>query len=83
MHAVRHPTAAAIHPDVSASREILVVAQHQHRVLLDAIRAGHPTRAEEVAREHARIALLSLEVILAEHRALAELPGGPLLRASV
>jgi GntR family transcriptional regulator, vanillate catabolism transcriptional regulator len=68
---------------LAGSREILVVAQHQHRVLLDAIRAGHGTRAEEVAREHARMALLNLEVVLKDHGALAQLPGAPLLRAAV
>lgn len=68
---------------LAGSREILMVAQHQHRVLLDAIRAGHGTRAEEVAREHARMALLNLEVVLKDHGALAHLPGAPLLREAV
>jgi GntR family transcriptional regulator of vanillate catabolism len=68
---------------LAGSREILLVAQHQHRVLLDAVRAGHGTRAEEVAREHARMALLNLEVVLDDHRALAHLPGAPLLRAAL
>src|SRR5262245_53978091 len=31
------------------SREILVVAQHQHRGILEAIERGHGTRAEEIA----------------------------------
>ena len=65
------------------SREILVVAQHQHRALIDAIRAGHGTRAEEIAREHARIALLNLEVVLEDHAALSRLRGAPLLRRVV
>jgi GntR family transcriptional regulator of vanillate catabolism len=68
---------------LAGSREILVVAQHQHRVLLEAIRAGHGTRAEEVAREHARMALLNLEVVLEDHGALASIPGAPLLRAAM
>lgn len=68
---------------LAGSREILLVAQHQHRVLLDAIRAGHGTRAEEIAREHARMALLNLEVVLQDHGALAQLPGAPLLRAAM
>jgi GntR family transcriptional regulator of vanillate catabolism len=62
---------------------LLVVAQHQHRVLLDAIRSGHGTRAEDVAREHARMALLNLKIVLEDHRALARLPGGHLLQAAV
>jgi GntR family transcriptional regulator, vanillate catabolism transcriptional regulator len=67
---------------LAGSRELLVVAQHQHRMLLDAIRAGHGTRAEDVAREHARMALLNLEIVLEDHRALAHLPGAHLLRAA-
>jgi GntR family transcriptional regulator of vanillate catabolism len=65
------------------SREILVVAQHQHRVLVGAIREGHGTRAEEIAREHARLAKLNLELVLENHDALAQLEGAPLLRRVV
>jgi GntR family transcriptional regulator of vanillate catabolism len=65
------------------SREILVIAQHQHRVLIDAIRDGHGTRAEEIGREHARLAQLNLELVLEDHSALAALQGAPLLRRVV
>jgi GntR family transcriptional regulator of vanillate catabolism len=65
------------------SREILVVAQHQHRVLIDAIRAGHGARAEEIGREHARLAQLNLDLVLDNHDALAQLQGAPLLRRVV
>ena len=65
------------------SREILVVAQHQHRVLIDAIRAGQGARAEEIGREHARLALLNLDLVLEDHDALSQLPGAPLLRRVV
>ena len=65
------------------SREILVVAQHQHRVLTGAIRDGHGARAEEIAREHARLAKLNLELVLEDHDALAQLQGAPLLRRVV
>jgi GntR family transcriptional regulator, vanillate catabolism transcriptional regulator len=65
------------------SREILVVAQHQHRVLIDAIRAGQGARAEEIAREHARLAQLNLDLVLEDHDALAQLAGAPLLRRVV
>jgi GntR family transcriptional regulator of vanillate catabolism len=61
------------------SREILVVAQHQHRALIEAIRAGHGTRAEEVAREHARLARANLDVVLSSHEALARMRGASLL----
>jgi GntR family transcriptional regulator of vanillate catabolism len=65
------------------SREILVVAQHQHRVLVGAIRQGHGARAEEIAREHARLAKLNLELVLENHDALEQLEGAPLLRRVV
>ena len=65
------------------SREILLVAQHHHRVLIDAIRAGHGSRAEEIGREHARLALLNLELVLDNHEALAQLEGAQLLRRVV
>jgi GntR family transcriptional regulator, vanillate catabolism transcriptional regulator len=63
--------------------ELLVIAQHQHRMLLEAIGAGHGTRAEEVAREHARLARLNLELVLESEPALERLPGAPLLRRAV
>jgi GntR family transcriptional regulator of vanillate catabolism len=73
----------ASHAELPRSREILVVAQHQHRALVDAIRARHGSRAEEIAREHARLARLSLDLVLENHDALARLQGGPLLRRVV
>jgi GntR family transcriptional regulator, vanillate catabolism transcriptional regulator len=63
--------------------EILVVAQHQHRILVDAVRSGHGARAEEVAREHARLAKLNLDLVVESHAALEQLRGAPLLRRAV
>jgi GntR family transcriptional regulator, vanillate catabolism transcriptional regulator len=65
------------------SREILAVAQHHHRVLIDAIRAGQGTRAEEIGREHARLAALNLDLVLENNDALSQLQGAPLLRRVV
>jgi GntR family transcriptional regulator, vanillate catabolism transcriptional regulator len=73
----------ASHEQLPAAREILALAQHHHRVLIAALRDGHGTRAEEVAREHARVALLSLDLVLADQKALERLPGAPLLREAV
>ena len=57
---------------LTREREILLVAQHQHRMLLEAVRAGHGSRAEDIAREHARLAKLNLELVLeSEPRARA------------
>jgi GntR family transcriptional regulator of vanillate catabolism len=61
------------------SREILVVAQHQHRALLHAVRTRQGARAEEIAREHARLALQNLDLVLDDRVALGRLQGAPLL----
>ena len=68
---------------LTREQEILVVAQHQHRMLVDAVRAGHGSRAEEIAREHARLAKLNLDLVIESHAALQRLPGAPLLRPAV
>jgi GntR family transcriptional regulator of vanillate catabolism len=60
-------------------RESLLVAQHQHRSLLEAISARHGTRAEQIAREHARLSRRNLDLVLARREILADLPGAPLL----
>ncbi|HEX5585173.1 GntR family transcriptional regulator [Gaiella sp.] len=61
-------------------RESLVVAQHQHRSLLEAIAARQGTRAEQVAREHARLSRSNLDLALERHEILHRLPGAPLLK---
>jgi GntR family transcriptional regulator of vanillate catabolism len=68
---------------LAREQEILVVAQHQHRAMLEAVCAGHGARAEEIAREHARLAMLNLELVLGSEPALERLPGAPLLRRAV
>lgn len=69
--------------ELRESREILIVAQHQHRGILDAIEHGHGTRAEEIAREHARLSRINLDLALQNREILAELPGAPLLTKTV
>ena len=68
---------------LAREHEVLLVAQHQHRMLLEAIREGHGTRAGDIAREHARLARLNLELVLESEHALERLPGAPLLRRAV
>ena len=68
---------------LAREQEILVVAQHQHRAMLEAVRARHGARAEEIAREHARLAMLNLELVLESEPALERLPGATLLRRAV
>jgi GntR family transcriptional regulator of vanillate catabolism len=65
--------------ELPEKRRILVIAQHQHRGLLDSIAAGHGARAEEIAREHARLALHNLSLVLADRELRERLPGAPLV----
>ena len=60
-------------------RGSLVVAQHHHRSLLEAIAAGHGTRAEQIAREHALLSRRNLDLVLERREILDRLPGAPLL----
>ena len=66
--------------DRPESREILFLAQAQHRAILDAIEAREGTRAEALAREHARLAKQNLKLALGDQAILAHVPGGALIR---
>jgi GntR family transcriptional regulator of vanillate catabolism len=61
------------------ARDVLVVAQDQHRSLLEAIRRHEGARAEAIAREHARIARHNLGEVLQSQHALSQMPGAGLL----
>jgi len=57
-------------------RQTLIGAQEQHRDILDAIEAREGTRAEHIAREHARLARKNLEYVMNHDRSLMEkVPG--------
>jgi GntR family transcriptional regulator, vanillate catabolism transcriptional regulator len=58
--------------DITAFRRSLRSAQDQHRALVSAIEAREGSRAEAIAREHARTARRNLEYILAEDPTLIE-----------
>jgi GntR family transcriptional regulator of vanillate catabolism len=62
------------------ARDGLVVAQQQHRAVLEAIERREGARAEALMREHARIAQQNLSEALASRQALARVPGAGLLR---
>ncbi len=61
------------------SRDMLVVAQDQHRQVLEAIAVGEGGRAEAIMREHARLARRNLHQALAG-RDPARMPGVRLIR---
>jgi GntR family transcriptional regulator of vanillate catabolism len=69
-----------VHAALPESWEILLVAQHQHHALVDAIARGEGARADSIAREHARIARRNLDVALENRNLLERVPGSTLLR---
>jgi GntR family transcriptional regulator, vanillate catabolism transcriptional regulator len=68
-----------VQAELPESHRILYVAQTQHRAMLEAIEEREGSRAEAVAREHARIARWNLDVALRSERALQQLPGAGLI----
>ena len=61
------------------ARDMLVVAQHQHRQVLDAIERREAGRAESLMREHSRIARHNMQLALREPGGF-DLPGVQLIR---
>ena len=68
------------HARMPESWEILLVAQHQHHAIIDAIGRNEGGRADALAREHARIARQNLDNALENRQLLDKLPGSTLLR---
>lgn len=60
---------------------VLTVAQDQHRCVVEAIAAREGARAEQVMREHSRLAGRNLSRALRSNRALALVPGAALIRS--
>jgi GntR family transcriptional regulator of vanillate catabolism len=61
------------------ARDMLIVAQDQHRQVLDAITRGEGSRAEAIMREHSRIAQRNLREAVESHD-LDRMPGVRLIR---
>ena len=67
--------------DVLAFRRTLTGAQDQHRAILDAIASREGSRAEAIAREHARLARKNLDYVRTVDRGLiARIPGLSLVK---
>src|SRR6201994_22535 len=64
--------------ELPSSRDILVIAHRHHTGLIDAIERRQGARAESLAREHARLALANLEIVVEPREALNRLPGAAL-----
>lgn len=68
--------------DAQVFRQSLLGAQEQHRAIVEAIRKREGSRAEAVAREHARLARRNLEYVLnSEPGLLRRIPALSLVRS--
>ncbi len=62
------------------SRGVLIVAQDQHRCVVEAIVNRQGARAASVMQEHARLAARHLRLALRDRAVLEQVPGGSLIR---
>jgi GntR family transcriptional regulator of vanillate catabolism len=65
--------------ELPASREILVIAHSQHLALIEAMEHHEGARAESIAREHARLALTNLQLVLRHRAEFTRVPGHSLV----
>jgi GntR family transcriptional regulator of vanillate catabolism len=65
--------------ELADSRDILVIAHRHHTGLIDAIERRQGARAESLAREHARLALTNLEIVVEHRDVLDRVPGASLI----
>ncbi len=65
--------------ELPESRAILLIAYHHHQALVEAVEGRQSGRAESLAREHARLALKNLEIVLRHSEVLERLPGASLI----
>ena len=62
------------------AQEMLVLGQEHHRAIVEAIENRQGTRAESLAREHARLSRRNLEMALSDQNILNCVPGASLIR---
>ena len=62
------------------ARDRLMIAHEQHHAMVEAIARGEGTRAEALAREHARNAQRNLATVLANHQRMRHVAGAMMLR---
>jgi GntR family transcriptional regulator, vanillate catabolism transcriptional regulator len=65
--------------ELAESRDILIIAHRHHTALIESIEQRQGARAENVAREHARLSLTNLDIVLGQRDVLDRLPGASLL----
>jgi len=69
-----------VQAELPNAREVLILAQEQHRAVVDAIEHREGARAEALMREHARIARRNLQSVLRNQQMMKLVPGGRLIR---
>ncbi len=62
------------------AKELLTIASEQHNTIIEAIEKRQGSRAENLAREHACLALRNLEAVLADKEVSSYVPGAALVR---
>jgi GntR family transcriptional regulator of vanillate catabolism len=67
-------------PQLPRAADMLVLGQEQHKAIVEAIENRHGTRAESLAREHARLARHNLELALSNRDVFSSVPGSSLIR---
>jgi GntR family transcriptional regulator of vanillate catabolism len=65
--------------ELPESRDILIIAHSQHLAIIEALEQRQGERAESVAREHARLSLANLDIVLRHRDRRDRLPGASLL----
>lgn len=83
-HSVTLPFASAndfviANSEIDQSWKVFYVAQDQHRRIVEAIECREGTRAESLAREHAYLALRTLNTVLRSDNVLEIVPGARLI----
>ncbi|GAB7545162.1 hypothetical protein CS8_048410 [Cupriavidus sp. 8B] len=63
-----------------SAREMLLLAQAQHRSVVEAIECREGARAAALMREHSRIANRNLMVALQNQKTMSKVVGGNLIR---
>jgi GntR family transcriptional regulator of vanillate catabolism len=59
---------------------MLSIGQEQHQSIIDAIQNRQGTRAENLAREHARLSRRTIEIALRDTQIKNTMPWGALIR---
>ena len=63
--------------------EMITIGHEQHHAIVEAIENRQGTRAESLAREHARLSRRNLELALADHSVWSCVPGSSLIKMPV